>query len=231
LLYFDANENFLMCNSCERSKRPNFDLIIEQSILFEKLNITSSEGNALQLFVDRVSKWQERFSNYIFQLRKDMPSIEKALFEKNTSISAYNLLPSLKKAELNDIYIEGLLLEVDTDEIKQMDNIFKERYKIGEFEQFKLKIKEISLLNADSAATTTTVNLSESNVIFDDDIKMKNSPLTTNATTFTSIFLTDVKKPKLKKILSKGKDKSGDESSSNNKSLNSSLSGKLSQNK
>jgi len=222
-----------MCNSCERSKRPNFDLIIEQSILFEKLNVTSSEGNALQLLVDRVSKWQERFSNYIFQLRKDMPSIEKALFEKNTSISAYNLLPSLKKAELNDIYIEGLLLEVDTDEIKQMDNIFKERYKIGEFEQFKLKIKEISLLNADSAAavsaTTTTVNLSESNVIFDDDIKMKNSPLTT-ATTFTSIFLTDVKRPKLKKNLNKGKDKSGDESSSNNKSLNSSLSGKLRQN-
>ena len=216
-----------MCNSCERSRRPNFDLVIEQSILFEKLNIASNEGNALQLFVERVSKWQERFSNYIFTLRKDSPSIEKALFEKNSTISAYNLLPSLKKAELNDIYIEGLLLEVDTDEIKQMDNIFKERYKIGEFEQFKLKIKEISLLSADTVTATTTVNLSESNIILGEDMTTKNNTPLSTGPTFTSVFLTDVKRPKLKKINSKGKEKSGDESSSNNKSLNSSLSGKF----
>ena len=72
-----------MCNSCERTKRPHFDLIIEQLILYEKINIVSNEGNAIQMFVDRVLKWQERFANYFIQLKIDLPSIEKSLMEKN----------------------------------------------------------------------------------------------------------------------------------------------------
>ena len=110
-----------MCNNCERSKRPHFDSIVEQLILYDKLNITSNEGNSLQMFIDRVSKWQERYSNYFAQLRKDLPSIEKKLFDSTNTVSAYALLPSLKKAELNDLFIEGLLLEIDTDEIKQLN--------------------------------------------------------------------------------------------------------------
>jgi hypothetical protein len=141
-------------------------LVVEQLILFEKLSITSNEGNALQMFVDRVSKWQERFASYFLQLRRDMPNIERELLERSTTLAAYNMLPSLKRAELNDLYVDGLLMEIDTDEIKQLNAIFKERYKCGEFEQFKLKIKEISLMSA----SETIVILENSQ-----DVKFKGS--------------------------------------------------------
>ena len=142
--------------------------------------------------------------------------------------SAFSLLPSLKKAELTDIFLEGLLLEVETDEIKQLNFIFKEQYKIGEFEQFKLKLREISQLSASASEVTTTVNLSQSNSA-GDDFKLKNSKIdlfkssnSQSPSTSSSTNSLSEKRVKLRKTTPKSK--SSDEGSA--KSLNNGLSGK-----
>ena len=50
-----------LCFNCHRSKRPQLDQVLEMLISFEKLEIRCYEGNALQMFVNRVLIWQERF--------------------------------------------------------------------------------------------------------------------------------------------------------------------------
>ena len=113
------------------------------------------------------------------------------------------MLPSLKQAELNDIYIEGLLLEIDTNEIKQLNCIFKERCKNGEFEQFKLKLKEISII---SESTSSGVNSNEcSKIINVDEAKAKNSSRveqlnTPSASTTPNANLSAKKKSQIKLV-------------------------------
>lgn len=56
--------NSQLCDKCERSKRPNLKLAIECLVSYEHLAITSDIGNALQMFINRVLNWQERFKTY-----------------------------------------------------------------------------------------------------------------------------------------------------------------------
>jgi hypothetical protein len=50
-----------LCFNCHRSKRPHLDQVLDLLISFEKLEIRCYEGNALQMFVNRVLTWQDRF--------------------------------------------------------------------------------------------------------------------------------------------------------------------------
>ena len=50
---------------------------------------------------------------------KKLSNIFSYLKEKN-----FSELPDLKKAELNQLYIEGLLLETETDEAKLLNELF-----------------------------------------------------------------------------------------------------------
>ena len=133
-------------------------------------------------------------------------------------------MPSLKKAELNDIYIEGLLLEIDTDEIKQLNCIFKERYKNGEFEQFKLKLREISFLNDPVlTAATSSFNMSENN-IKNDETKVKNNKIenlkskptmSSSSSTSSSSTTSNLPLKKKSKFKINKKDKANSQSPSN----------------
>lgn len=50
-----------LCTGCCRSKRPCLEQVLENIVAIEKLEVKSYESDSLQLFVDRVLTWQERF--------------------------------------------------------------------------------------------------------------------------------------------------------------------------
>ena len=72
----------------------------------------------------------------------------------------YDLLSVLRKDELNDIYVEGLLLEIDTDEIKLLNEIFDiiDINQKDQLETLKSKIISCSLLNEANNSTDEAKN-------------------------------------------------------------------------
>ena len=127
-----------LCFTCKRTKRPCLNLILENVISIEKLDVKSYETNALQLFVERVLNWQERFKEMFeaTDLKELQVLIGKSVInkfgadkdssDKNIQVikNKYKELPNLKKVELNECYIESLLLEVEIDEVKFLNQLF-----------------------------------------------------------------------------------------------------------
>ena len=129
-----------LCFGCKRSKRPSLDQVLENIVSIEKLEVKSFESNALQLFVERVLNWQERHKKMvesnelkeIHNLMKKLISTRSGQTDSTESIEKlkenikqlYNEIPSLKRVELNEFYIESLLLEIDLDEIKLLNELF-----------------------------------------------------------------------------------------------------------
>lgn len=119
-----------LCCTCRRSKRPGLDQVLESLIVIEKLDVKSFETNALQLFVERVLNWQERY-NKLAEACGEIGEIcnlveELGLDAKNAEIikKLFNELPSLRRVELNELYVESLLLEIDIEEIRQINQLF-----------------------------------------------------------------------------------------------------------
>ncbi len=147
----------LICSNCHRSKRPNFNLVIEMLISYERLEIGSLEGNALQMFINHCLNWQERFQN-LFNNSTEMKQLLAILKNKNISsteiIQNYESLSSLKKIELENIYIESMLLEAHMDEKVILNDLFKiinnngssdSKYE-NEFDKLKAKLISSNIL-------------------------------------------------------------------------------------
>lgn len=126
-----------LCFTCKRSKRPSLDQVLENIVSFEKLEMKSYESNALMLFVERILNWQEKFKKLfdsselkeIYTLTKKLISksayLDTELVEKTEHIKkSYNELSDLKKVELNEFYVESLLLEIDLDDIRLLNELF-----------------------------------------------------------------------------------------------------------
>lgn len=165
------DSNSLICSHCHRSKRPNFNLVIEMLISYERLEIGSLEGNALQMFINHCLNWQERFQN-LFNNSNEMKQLLAMMKNKNSIsnsdlIQNYESLSSLKKIELENIYIESMLLEANMDEKVLLNDLFKiinnngssdSKYE-NEFDKLKAKlINSNILLNLSSSDTNWNEN-------------------------------------------------------------------------
>lgn len=116
-----AESTNYLCPQCDRSKRPKLDIVVDFLVKFEKLQVKSFESNALQMFVNRALSWNEKFD----KLTKELDSVIK---EKNNqqfnSIFEEKINP-LKKQELRDLHIDGLLLEIDSAKMLQLNNLME----------------------------------------------------------------------------------------------------------
>ncbi len=95
---------YLLCQGCERTKRPSLDPIASMLVHFENLEVRSYEANALQMNFDRVLKWQEKFKHLcddlnvknLFELARryfsDRPNSAKTLSEINSELSMFEKL-------------------------------------------------------------------------------------------------------------------------------------------
>ena len=58
-----------LCQTCERSKRPSIEYVVEIWLKFNKLKLRSIECKALLMLINRVILWQEKFSK-LFVLKE-----------------------------------------------------------------------------------------------------------------------------------------------------------------
>jgi hypothetical protein len=174
-----------ICSHCHRSKRPNFNLVIEMLISYERLEIGSLEGNALQMFINHCLNWQERFQS-LFNNSNEMKQLLALLKNKNTSstdlIQNFEALSSLKKIELENIFIESMLLEAHMDEKAILNDLFKiinnngssdSKYE-NEFDKLKAKLVNSNiLLNLNSSDSNWNENKEMIGVVGKKEKKIK----------------------------------------------------------
>lgn len=60
-----CNSSLGLCLNCDRSNKPNFDLVVNSLVLFEKFELRSHEANALQMFTSRVLVWIDKYDKLL----------------------------------------------------------------------------------------------------------------------------------------------------------------------
>jgi len=114
-----------MCSGCRRSKRPELEQVLESLVAIEKLEVRSYETNALQLFVERVLDWQERFRRLCEACGevKEMCEMVRGDLGRDSLVGAYERMSSLRRVEMNGLGLESLLLEVDVVEMRELQEV------------------------------------------------------------------------------------------------------------
>jgi histone demethylase JARID1 len=131
-----ANSKLNLCTSCERTKRPGLEKSIQLLAQFEQLEFRSFEANALQMSINRVLKWQEKYAKLIqneplIKSMLDLCKTYKVSDDDERSASILNDLSTIfdsmqifNRVELCDMHMESLMLEIDLDEIKSLNKMF-----------------------------------------------------------------------------------------------------------
>ncbi len=132
------------------------------------LEVSSLEGNALQMFVKRLLSWQDRWTE-IFASSELKPLVRKKPAEWNASevLSCYESMSSLRKGELENIFVESLLLETECDEkfvLNEFCGLVNNSQSV--FETLKIKLANSSAIligneEEDGLATATGRQLSK----------------------------------------------------------------------
>jgi len=114
-----------MCSGCRRSKRPELEQVLESLVAIEKLEVRSYETNALQVFVERVLDWQERFRRLCEACGevKEMCEMVRGDLGRESLVRAYEGMSSLRRVEMNGLGLESLLLEVDVVEMRELQEV------------------------------------------------------------------------------------------------------------
>jgi hypothetical protein len=110
---------YLLCQGCERTKRPGLDPIASMLVHFENLQVRAYEANALQMNFDRVLKWQEKYKHMaedanvgkLFELARkyfsDKPSlVSSQAAQMHTELSKFLYLTKSMKKSLRFIHYE-----------------------------------------------------------------------------------------------------------------------------
>jgi len=117
--YF-INQKIIYCGNCKRSKRPHIDKVYENLISFERLEISSNENKALQMFFNRYTKWQENILK-LFE-KENLLQIKYKINNKSSGDcdikKIYSDMDSFKKIDIKELYIESMLLETDSEYIQ-----------------------------------------------------------------------------------------------------------------
>jgi len=112
-----------LCYGCRRSKRPSLEQVLDSLVAIDKLEIRSYETNALQLFVERVLNWQDRFKRLCGVCSEVKIICGLGKQGRESVMKIYNEIPDLRRSEINDLGLESLLLEVDMPEIRELQQI------------------------------------------------------------------------------------------------------------
>ena len=133
-------DTYLLCHGCERTRRPCIDPVVGMLVQFEDLEVRAYEANALQMQLDRVLKWQEKWT----AVQEAEPSVKRVLetvrrfyaserqpFAASAAASLAELkalydeaVPILVRAKLGDLHLEGLLLEAELHGVKTLNEMF-----------------------------------------------------------------------------------------------------------
>jgi len=124
-----------LCPSCNRSRRPRLETILSLLVSLQKLTVRLPEGEALQCLTERAMAWQDRartllakpiISSALEKLGKSKTvpedgteGVGETVFSNPEDV-VIDTLEDSTILTLEDIMVEGDLLEVTLDEIKQL---------------------------------------------------------------------------------------------------------------
>ena len=152
---------FHLCHTCERTRRPSLEHVVEMLVDYDKLEVRSLEGNALQMFVHRALGWRARYAQSAANdLQSSSTTTTTTSADASTSsnveamLDAYEKSSCLRKAELADLYLEGLLIEAHMDEMRPLGQLFRALNKSQLVDDVEKLGKMLRLVaNSDSTAT------------------------------------------------------------------------------
>ncbi|CAF0929992.1 unnamed protein product, partial [Didymodactylos carnosus] len=177
------------CHSCIRSCRPRLEDVVKLLANLQKLTVRLPEGEILQCLTERAMTWQDKAKEFLNSLVsetsiKQEPTLqfrpstsEENDFDSTTSVRSKshkkfanndNSLPKYYIEQAEQLLMQGALLEINVDEIKQLTKLLhKHRTVPGSSD--KPKVSRIS------SASTTTIIKEENRKSLE---KMKTSKLT-----------------------------------------------------
>uniref|UniRef100_A0A8C2Z310 [histone H3]-trimethyl-L-lysine(4) demethylase n=1 Tax=Cyclopterus lumpus TaxID=8103 RepID=A0A8C2Z310_CYCLU len=126
LCWWDWDSRFL-CPRCQRSRRPRLETILALLVALQRLPVRLPEGEALQCLTERVITWQGRAKEAVetpelqqalqrLQELKETLHCETEKKEKETKGSSVIVLSDSEGGELEELQLEGDLLEVSLDQ-------------------------------------------------------------------------------------------------------------------
>ena len=147
-----------LCDTCKRTRRPPLNQAVDMLADYAKLEVVrrSLEGNALQMLIHRAIGWRTRYASLLdADMRQAFVSSSgdvvgstesSSSSSSSSSLSVYNKMSCLRKAQLADLYIEGLLIEIHMDEMQPLGELFRQlnkRQLVDEVAQFVTRLQEI----------------------------------------------------------------------------------------
>ena len=84
--FFSEQYYYLLCNKCEKSKRPNLSTIKELISAAKELNISSIEEIAINLLLKRIILWNKKVEDILKLLEFEKSCLVKLDKPKNVSI-------------------------------------------------------------------------------------------------------------------------------------------------
>ena len=130
-----------LCPACLRSRRPRLETILSLLVSLQKLTVRLPEGEALQCLTERAMAWQDRARTLLATQELSSVLDKQGREEEDTSDSETEGSPRKKPQvtepekvinlpaetikQLEDVMMEGDMLEVSLDEVNQIWRILK----------------------------------------------------------------------------------------------------------
>merc|ERR1719166_176609 len=130
-----------LCPACLRSRRPRLETILSLLVSLQKLTVRLPEGEALQCLTERAMAWQDRARTLLATQELGSVLDKQGREEEDTSDSETEGSPRKKPQvtepekvinlpaetikQLEDVMMEGDMLEVSLDEVNQIWRILK----------------------------------------------------------------------------------------------------------
>uniref|UniRef100_A0A4W4DZ33 [histone H3]-trimethyl-L-lysine(4) demethylase n=1 Tax=Electrophorus electricus TaxID=8005 RepID=A0A4W4DZ33_ELEEL len=99
-----------LCPACRRSSKPALDKVLPLLASLQRIRVRLPEGDALRYMIERTVNWQR-------QARKIMTTYNLSATSQEHS---GDIVPSCLSAELEELMVEGLLLQVSLPEVEQL---------------------------------------------------------------------------------------------------------------
>uniref|UniRef100_A0A8C7P1R1 [histone H3]-trimethyl-L-lysine(4) demethylase n=1 Tax=Oncorhynchus mykiss TaxID=8022 RepID=A0A8C7P1R1_ONCMY len=114
-----------LCPDCRRSEKPSLDKVLPLLASLQRIQVRLPEGDALHYLVERTVSWQQRARQVSASC--GLPDLEESFRSSPSPVGKVSHTPSLKcsylsilNVELEELMVEGLLLQVSLPEITQL---------------------------------------------------------------------------------------------------------------
>uniref|UniRef100_A0A4W5NKB9 [histone H3]-trimethyl-L-lysine(4) demethylase n=1 Tax=Hucho hucho TaxID=62062 RepID=A0A4W5NKB9_9TELE len=117
-----------LCPDCRRSEKPPLDKVLPLLASLQRIQVRLPEGDALHYLVERTVSWQHRARQVSASC--GLPDLEESFRSSPSPVGKVSHTPSLKcsylsilNVELEELMVEGLLLQVSLPEITQLYHV------------------------------------------------------------------------------------------------------------